>query len=361
MASMGFRTVNEMIGRADMLKQRADVTHFKARTLDLSRILTATEPLPGDHRYQCKLQDHGLDKSLDYRLIDLTRKTVATRGAHKTKEELTIGNQNRVVGAMLSGHITKQIGEDSLPDGAIDFTFRGSAGLSFGAWMVKGITARIIGDANDYFGKGLSGGRLVIVPPEDADFMPEDDIIIGNVALYGATGGEAYIRGIAGERFCVRNSRAKAVVEGIGDHGCEYMTGGIAVILGKTGRNFAAGMSGGIAYVWDDDGTFEHRFNGGMADIEDVVPGSEDESELRTLIENHYRWTGSSTARRILDDWGVSVGNFAKVMPRDYARVLRERADAERRAANGASDMTRDVLAGVSSRSQSPELAGTRA
>ena len=361
MASMGFRTVNEMIGRADMLKQRADVTHFKASTLDLSRILTATEPLPGDHRYQCKTQDHGLDQALDYRLIDLTRKTVATRGVHKTKEELAIGNQNRVVGAMLSGHITKQIGEDSLPDGSIDFTFRGSAGLSFGAWMVRGITSKIIGDANDYFGKGLSGGRLVIIPPEDAEFVPEDDIIIGNVALYGATGGEAYIRGIAGERFCVRNSRAKAVVEGIGDHGCEYMTGGIAVILGKTGRNFAAGMSGGVAYVWDEDGTFDLRFNDGMADIEEVTLGSADESELRTLIENHYHWTGSTVARRILDDWAGSVRNFAKVMPRDYARVLRERADAERHAVNGASDEMHELRPAVSSRSRTSELAGTRA
>ena len=361
MASMGFRTVKEMIGRADMLKQRDDIEHFKARTLDLSRILTGTEPLPGDHRYQCKTQDHGLDQSLDHTLIELTRKTVETRGEHRTKEELGIGNQNRVVGAMLSGHITKQLGEDSLPDGAIDFTFRGSAGLSFGAWVVKGITTKVIGDANDYFGKGLSGGRLVVVPPEDATFVPEENIIIGNVALYGATGGEAYIRGIAGERFCVRNSRAKAVVEGIGDHGCEYMTGGIAVVLGRTGRNFAAGMSGGIAYVWNQDGTLQDRFNAGMADLEQVKLGSEDETELRMLIENHHRWTGSTVARGILDEWTASVSSFAKVMPRDYARVLRERAADSHRSTNGASDGMRDLEAVASYRSRTRDFAGTPA
>ena len=334
MAEMGFRTVNDMIGRADMLKQRDDISHFKANTLDMSRILTATEPLPGDARYQRVGQDHGLDRSLDHKLIELTRDTVESRGARKTSAELEIGNHNRVVGAMLSGQIVKQTGAETLPDGAIDLTLRGSAGLSFGAWVVKGITAKVIGDANDYFGKGLSGGRLVVVPPEDADFVPEENIIIGNVALYGATGGEAYIRGVAGERFCVRNSRAKAVVEGIGDHGCEYMTGGVAVILGPTGRNFAAGMSGGVAYVWNADGTFADRFNDGMADLQDVVAGSADEDELRTLIASHVRWTGSTVAQSLLDDWSAALPHFAKVMPRDYARVLRDRA----RSNNGLAD-----------------------
>ena len=191
--------------------------------------------------------------------------------------------------------------------------------------------------------------------------MPEENIIIGNVALYGATGGEAYIRGIAGERFCVRNSRAKAVVEGIGDHGCEYMTGGIAVILGRTGRNFAAGMSGGIAYVWNQDGTLQDRFNAGMADLEQVTLGSEDETELRTLIENHYRWTGSTVARGILDDWSASVSSFAKVMPRDYARVLRERAADSHRSTNGATDGMRDLEAVASYRSRTRDFAGTPA
>ena len=334
MAEMGFRTVNEMIGRADMLKQRDDISHFKANTLDMSRILTATEPLPGDARYQRVEQDHGLDRSLDHELIGLTRDTVACRGARTTRVDLPVGNHNRVVGAMLSGQIVKQLGSETLPDGSINLNFRGSAGLSFGAWVVKGITAKVIGDANDYFGKGLSGGRLVVVPPDDADFVPEENIIIGNVALYGATGGEAYIRGVAGERFCVRNSRAKAVVEGIGDHGCEYMTGGVAVILGPTGRNFAAGMSGGVAYVWNADGTFADRFNDGMADLQDVVVGSADEDELRTLIANHVHWTGSTVAQSLLDDWSAALPNFAKVMPRDYARVLRERA----RSNNGLAD-----------------------
>ena len=358
MAEMGFRTVNEMIGRADMLKQRTDIAHRKAQTpkaesLDLSRILVATDPLPGDARHQRVEQDHGLDRALDHELIALTRDTVASRGARKTKAELAIGNHNRVVGGMLSGQIVKQMGAETLPDGAIDFTFRGSAGLSFGAWIVKGVTAKIVGDANDYFGKGLSGGRLVVVPPEDARFVPEDNIIIGNVALYGATGGEAYIRGVAGERFCVRNSRAQAVVEGIGDHGCEYMTGGVAVILGKTGRNFAAGMSGGMAYVWNEDGTFEDRFNDGMADLEEVVAGSVDDEQLRSLIEAHLHWTGSTVAHALLNDWGDSLPKFVKVMPRDYARILRDRAES----GNGSVglDEVRDLVA----TSSGPETAVT--
>ena len=358
MAEMGFRTVNEMIGRADMLKQRTDIAHRKAQTpkaesLDLSRILVATDPLPGDARHQRVEQDHGLDRALDHELIALTRDTVASRGARKTKAELAIGNHNRVVGGMLSGQIVKQLGAETLPDGAIDFTFRGSAGLSFGAWVVKGITAKIVGDANDYFGKGLSGGRLIVVPPEDARFVPEDNIIIGNVALYGATGGEAYIRGVAGERFCVRNSRARAVVEGIGDHGCEYMTGGVAVILGSTGRNFAAGMSGGIAYVWNEDGTFEDRFNDGMANLEEVVAGSIDDEQLRSLIDAHLHWTGSTVADALLNDWRNSLPKFVKVMPRDYARVLRDRAES----GNGSVglDEVRDLVAS----SSGPETAVT--
>ena len=362
MAELGFRSVDEMIGRADMLKQREDIGHFKARTLDLSRILTGTEALPGDHRYACRDQDHGLELSLDHELIDLTRETVSSRGVSKTEAELPIGNNNRVVGAMMSGGIVKQLGEETLPDGSINLTFRGSAGLSFGAWVVKGVTAKVYGDANDYFGKGLSGGRLVIVPPEDAEFVPEENIIIGNVALYGATGGEAYIRGIAGERFCVRNSRAKAVVEGIGDHGCEYMTGGTAVILGSTGRNFGAGMSGGVAYVWDEDGSFGGRFNDGMADIEEVVASSQDEADLRKLIEDHLSWTGSSVARGILDDWGASLRQFVKVMPRDYARVLREREEAMLREVNGelGPALALEAVGAASSGAREPQLAGVR-
>ncbi len=336
MAEMGFRTVNEMIGRADMLKQREDVSHFKARKLDLSRILTPANTLPGDHPYQCREQNHELDKALDNRLIEIASDSIEAGGRTELNAELPIANTNRTVGAMLSGRIAARYGRRGMPDGALNFTFRGSAGQSFGAWLVKGVVFKVFGDANDYFGKGLSGGRLAIVPPTGAKFIAEENIIIGNVALYGATGGEAYIRGLAGERFCVRNSAALAVVEGIGDHGCEYMTGGRVVVLGPTGRNFGAGMSGGIAYVWDEDDTFKHRFNDGMADIEKIDPRSEDAAEMKTLIQNHLNWTSSSVAAAILEDWDVSLGNFKKIMPRDYARVLREHSAAEKQ--NGQPD-----------------------
>ena len=328
MASMGFRTVNEMIGRADMLKQRDDIDHFKAKTLDLSRVLVESNPLDGDHAYQCTEQDHALEFALDHKLIELTQQTIDDGGETKVNETIEIRNRNRTVGGMMSGKISQKHGRKGLPDSSINITFNGSTGQSFGAWVVKGVTFKVFGDANDYFGKGLSGGRLVIVPPKSAEFVPEENIIIGNVALYGSTGGEAYIRGIAGERFCVRNSAAHAVVEGIGDHGCEYMTGGRVVILGPTGRNFAAGMSGGIAYVWDKDDTFRERFSDGMADLQTVVPGSSDESELKSLIENHLKWTDSTVAETVLGDWETSVSQFKKVMPRDYARVLREREEA---------------------------------
>ena len=329
MAEMGFRSVNEMIGRADMLKQRDDIDHFKAKSLDLSRILVNSHPLEGDHAYQCTEQDHSLEMALDHKLIELTKQTIEDGGATTVDETLEIRNRNRTVGAMMSGRISKKHGRKGLPDGSVNITFNGSTGQSFGAWVVKGVTFKVFGDANDYFGKGLSGGRLVIVPPENAKFVPEDNIIIGNVALYGSTGGEAYIRGIAGERFCVRNSAARAVVEGIGDHGCEYMTGGRVVVLGETGRNFGAGMSGGIAYVWDRDNTFEHRFNDGMADLLPVQPNSEDAAEMKAMIENHLKWTDSSVAAGVLANWDATVGQFKKVMPRDFARVLREREEAD--------------------------------
>ena len=331
MAEMGFRTVNEMIGRADMLKQRRDVDHFKAKSLDLSRILVGSRPLDGDHAYHCTEQEHALEFALDHKLIELCEQSIEDGGRTATTETIDIRNRNRTVGAMMSGRIAMKHGGKGLPDGSINITFNGSTGQSFGAWVVKGVTFRVFGDANDYFGKGLSGGRLVIVPPEDAKFVPEENIIIGNVALYGSTGGEAYIRGIAGERFCVRNSAASAVVEGIGDHGCEYMTGGRVVILGPTGRNFAAGMSGGIAYVWDRDNTFHERFNDGMADLQDLVPDSDDAAEVKSLIENHIKWTGSTVAAKVLGDWEASVRQFKKIMPRDYARVLREQAQATTR------------------------------
>jgi glutamate synthase domain-containing protein 2/glutamate synthase domain-containing protein 1/glutamate synthase domain-containing protein 3 len=326
MAKMGFRTVNEMIGRVDKLKAREDVEHWKAKTLDLSPILMKPDVLPQDHPYQQILQNHGLDEALDNELIELARPAIDN--GNSVSATLPVTNINRTVGATLSGVIAKKTGEAGLPDGSINFTFQGSAGQSFGAWAVKGITFKVEGDSNDYFGKGLSGGRLIITPPENSSYEAEDNIIIGNVALYGSTGGEAYVNGLAGERFAVRNSAATAVVEGIGDHGCEYMTGGRVAILGPAGRNFGAGMSGGVAYVIDTDGSFENHFNPTIADLVDVVPGSEDDAELKGMIEKHVEYTGSKLGSTLLADWATSVTKFKKVFPRDYARILRGRAAA---------------------------------
>ena len=325
MAKMGFRTVNEMIGRVDKLKVRSDINHWKARTLDLSPILMMPKVLPADHPYQQKLQDHGLDKALDNELVKLAKEAIDTETT--VSKTLPITNANRTTGATLSSVIAKKTGEDGLVNGSIKFTFQGSAGQSFGAWAVKGITFKVEGDANDYFGKGLSGGRLIITPPEGSSYRAEKNIIIGNVALYGSTGGEAYINGMAGERFAVRNSAATAVVEGIGDHGCEYMTGGIVVILGPTGRNFGAGMSGGIAFVFDPDKSFEGKFNHSMADLLGVVPGSEDDLELKQIITEHAKYTRSEVATALLTDWDTAITKFKKVFPRDYARVLQEKAN----------------------------------
>ena len=326
MAKMGFRTVNEMIGRVDRLKAREDIVHWKAKTLDLSPIIMKPEVLPNDHPYHQIQQDHGLDRALDNRLIELAQPAIE-RG-EKISETLAVRNVNRTVGATLSGIIAKKTGEEGLPDGSINFTFQGSAGQSFGAWLVKGITFNVEGDANDYFGKGLSGGRLVITPPEGSTYEAHENIIIGNVALYGSTGGEAYVNGLAGERFAVRNSAATAVVEGIGDHGCEYMTGGRVAVLGEAGRNFGAGMSGGVAYVIDPDGSFEKHFNSAIADLLEVTPGSDDDRVLKGMIEKHLDYTGSKLARKLLDDWPTTVKQFKKVFPRDYARILRRRATA---------------------------------
>ena len=334
MAQLGFRRVDEMIGRVDVLRQHDDSGHFKAEKLDLSRMLTRPTGIEGDSPFSCQPQDHGLELALDHRLIEMSEPAID--GASDVTGAFPIKNRNRTVGAMLSGKIAKKYGEKGLPEKKINFTFRGSAGQSFGAFLVNGVTFRLEGDANDYFGKGLSGGTLITVPDRDSTYAPEENIIIGNVALYGATGGEAYIRGLGGERFCVRNSAANAVIEGIGDHGCEYMTGGRVAVIGPTGRNFGAGMSGGIAYVFDEDGTFPDRFNDGMADLEHVAPGSSDDLELRRLVENHYRYTQSTVAERLLADWASSLRRFHKVMPRDYARVLRELTDGQTiRSGNG--------------------------
>ena len=265
-------------------------------------------------------QDHELDKALDNQLIELAEPALTNGG--KVRSELYIVNTNRVVGAMLSNQVIRRVGPQMLPDDTIHYKFNGSAGQSFGCWLAKGITLELEGDANDYTGKGLSGGKLIIYPPKESQFVPEENILLGNVALYGATSGECYFRGIAAERFCVRNSGAMAVVEGVGDHGCEYMTGGTAVILGETGRNFAAGMSGGVAYIWDEHGAFEEKCNKELVLLESV---SEDAEELKRLIQNHLSYTNSTRAKEILDSWEHALTQFIKVMPVDYKRVLEER------------------------------------
>ena len=276
------------------------------------------------------VQGETLDTSIGELEYEAGYPTQAT--IEKLYDELTIVNTNRVVGAMLSNLIIREVGPEMLPDETLHFKFHGSAGQSFGAWLAKGVTLEVEGDANDFVGKGLSGGRIVIYPPKESPFKAEEQILIGNVVLYGATSGECYFRGVAAERFCVRNSGASAVVEGVGDHGLEYMTGGRAVILGPTGRNFAAGMSGGIAYVWDPHGAFPRQCNMEMVELETLSPGeaeqTEDIAELKALIEKHLNYTGSPVARRVLENWEQSLKEFIKVMPTDYKRVLEARRTA---------------------------------
>ena len=324
MAELGFRTVNEMIGRSDALDAREAVDHWKTQSLDLSRLLYK-QPLRSDEDvpYQCHDQDHGLERALDLQLIALAQP--ALEQAQPVEIKLPITNANRAVGAMLSGKVAKRYGEDGLPSDTVKIRFHGSAGQSFGAFLARGVYLHLEGDTNDYMGKGMSGGRIVVRPSPLAQFVAEENIIVGNVVLYGATGGQVFINGVAGERFCVRNSGVHAVVESVGDHGCEYMTGGVVVVLGKTGRNFGAGMSGGVAFVYDEEGDFENRFNPGLADLEPVAD-PEDVRTLRRMVEEHAEFTGSNSARRILDDWAGALPRFKKIMPRDYRRVLNERA-----------------------------------
>ena len=322
MAELGFRTVNEMVGRVDVLEPRQATDHWKAKGIDLSRLL-ALPPRSGEVAVYCRQeQDHGLDRALDLQLIAQARPAIDHQ--QPVQIDLPIRNSNRTVGAMLSGKIAKKYGEDGLPPETIKIHFAGSAGQSFGAFLAKGIDIHLEGDTNDYMGKGMAGGRIVVCAPPDARFAPEENIIIGNVALYGATGGEVFIHGRAGERFCVRNSGARAVVESVGDHGCEYMTGGVVVVLGSTGRNFAAGMSGGIAFVNDAEDDFAISFNSGMADLE-LVTDPEDIATLRGMIEDHLSYTDSAPAQRILENWEETLPKFKKIMPRDYRRVLEER------------------------------------
>ncbi|RNA65804.1 glutamate synthase large subunit [Prosthecochloris sp. ZM_2] len=321
MARLGVRSLNELVGRTDLLEMKKAVSHWKAEGLDLSKILYQAEPGEQDQSvYNTCAQDHGLDESLDMQTLLKLCEPAIKRG-EKVNTNLPIRNINRVVGTMVGNEVTKAYGSEGLPDDTIHLKFNGSAGQSFGAFIPKGMTLELEGDANDYIGKGLSGGRIVVYPPAQSTFVPEENIIVGNVAFYGATSGEAYIRGMAGERFCVRNSGLKAVVEAVGDHGCEYMTGGTVVILGPTGKNFAAGMSGGIAYVYDKDNSFTSQCNCDMIGL-DTLEEEDEIRELRSMIERHLELTGSWCASEVLDDWDAAVGRFVKVIPHDYKRAI---------------------------------------
>lgn len=342
MAKLGFRTFNEMIGQSNRLDMRRAINHWKAKGLDFTRVLHKPNAAEGVALYNCESQDHGLDKALDNEFIRLSEPALERR--EPVRIELPIRNVNRTCGAMLSGEVALRYGHAGLPEDTISISLKGTAGQSFGAFLSKGVSLELEGDANDYVGKGLSGGRIVVRPPAASPIVAEENIVIGNTVLYGAIAGECYFRGVAGERFGVRNSGAIAVIEGVGDHGCEYMTGGVVVVLGPTGRNFAAGMSGGIAYVLDEDGSFAKRCNTSMVDLEAVeaqgVVGSvlersseagyhsdmrlHDEARLKGLVERHLHYTGSEPAARVLERWDDYRDKFVKVMPVDYRRALGE-------------------------------------
>jgi glutamate synthase (NADPH/NADH) large chain len=347
MAKLGFRSVEEMVGRVDKLDMRSAVDHWKAKGVDLSKILYQPKPKPGVAIHQNETQNHGLEGALDHKLIKAAKAALASKKPVQITE--TIRNVNRTAGAMLSGEVAKKYGHAGLPDETIQIALTGQAGQSFGAFLARGVTLDLTGDGNDYVGKGLSGGRVIVKPPKDSKREPTENIIVGNTVLYGAISGEAYFCGVAGERFAVRNSGAVAVVEGVGDHGCEYMTGGVVVVLGQTGRNFAAGMSGGVAYVYDPDNVFKILCNPSMVALENVKPaegGDEaeapkqravsaedsgmgdmlkfDAERLKILIERHLLHTGSARAREILDNWADAAPKFVKVTPTDYARALND-------------------------------------
>ena len=322
MSELGFRSVEEMIGRVDCLEADNAIDHWKRNGLDFSNILQPAQKIfDNTEVFHTQSQDHGLDKALDNVLISKSKHAIET-GTKVTLEEKIL-NTNRVVGTMLSNEVAKIWEDKGLPEDTINIKLNGSAGQSFAAWLVKGITMTLEGDANDFVGKGLSGGKLIIYPPKNSSFKAENNILLGNVALYGATEGEAYFRGIAAERFCVRNSGATVVVEGIGDHGCEYMTGGKAIILGPTGRNFGAGMSGGEAFVYDPNKELERKCNLDTFELEELI-NENDLIGLKELIEKHYKYTDSEVAKNILNDWDNQIDNFVKVMPTDYKRVLEE-------------------------------------
>ncbi|MCE9545843.1 MAG: glutamate synthase large subunit [Planctomycetia bacterium] len=341
MAKLGFRKIDDMIGRADVLETNKAIHHWKSDGLDLTRLLApATKPHPGV-QVRCMIkQDHGLDLALDNTTLLKLAEPALEKGDH-VYHELPIINTNRTVGTILSHNVARRWGEVCLPDGTIHFKFNGSAGQSFGAFLARGITLELEGDSNDYVGKGLSGGRIVVYPPRESTFLPEENILVGNVVLYGATSGTAFFRGRAAERFCVRNSGAHAVIEGVGDHGCEYMTGGRVVILGPTGRNFAAGMSGGIAYIHDPDNRLLENCNLGTVELERLVAVDEI-ADVRTLVQQHFDYTGSTVAERILKRWEGALAEFVKVMPTDYKRVLQERMQHDEEIEASVHDQARD-------------------
>jgi glutamate synthase (NADPH/NADH) large chain len=341
-----------MVGRVDKLDMNKAISHWKAKGVDLSRVLYSAKPNAGAHIHHCETQNHGLESALDHELIAAARPSI--ENGQPVRLERGIRNVDRTVGAMLSGEVARRHGHIGLPEDTITVRFTGTAGQSFGAFLARGVSLELVGDGNDYVGKGLSGGRIVVRPPQEAPRDPSDNIIVGNTVLYGAVAGEAYFQGVAGERFGVRNSGAVAVVEGTGDHGCEYMTGGVVVVLGRTGRNFAAGMSGGVAYVYDPDGDFAQRCNMAMVRLDKVSPaaGGEDPQaprqrsvsvsdagmgdllrfdaeRIRILVERHLHHTGSARAKEILDGGDAALARFVKVMPLDYAKALADmKADA---------------------------------
>jgi len=352
MAELGYRRFDEMIGQRQMLDRSELIARAKSTGLDFSKLFYKPTPWAGDTIYRSIAQDHGLDHVLDRKFIAEAKEAIET--AKHVRLDLTIRNSDRSAGAMLSGEIAKRYGHAGLKDGTIHIKLKGTAGQSFGAFLARGVTIELEGDGNDYVGKGLSGGRIIVYPPREATkIQPEKSIIVGNTVMYGAIAGEAYFRGVAGERFAVRNSGAIAVVEGAGDHGCEYMTGGVVVVMGETGRNFAAGMSGGIAYVLDEAGDFPQRCNLSMVELEPVAAEEEmnerhlhsggdllshgrvdvmgdmsrhDAERLHQLIVNHARYTGSTRAREILENWESYLPKFRKVMPVEYRRALAELA-----------------------------------
>jgi len=337
MAQLGIRTFDDLIGRADLLDMKKGIEHWKAKGLDFSNVFYQPRVAAEIARRHVDEQDHGLAKALDHTLIEKARAAI-DKGEHVSFIQ-PVRNVNRSVGAMLSGTIAKKHGHDGLPDDTIHIQLKGTAGQSFGAFLARGVTLDLVGDGNDYVGKGLSGGRIIIRPTNDFRGKSEENIICGNTVMYGAIEGEAYLRGVAGERFCVRNSGASAVVEGTGDHGCEYMTGGTVVVLGETGRNFAAGMSGGVAFVYDPDGTFPAKCNKSMVALEPVLQQAEqertvdralwhtgvtDEALLKGLVERHFQFTGSPRAKSLLEEWDTSRRHFVKVFPTEYKRALGE-------------------------------------